>query len=720
MCNTGKIAKLEYLVECLRKSNRIEEKIQILNKETTVESFLAKNSFWKELLAELTPEEEFIVKSIFAIGQGEILFQNPYNLRTFRRCFNDLLSQLQEVESFYDTLGGIIGYHLTVLKVIQEGEKLCCEESQGIRYLKPQGINLDSETDEVRKAIIDGIHCIKGLVEIYPVGGAGDRLMLKDDKTEALLPAACLEFCGRTLLETLVRDLQAREYLYFKLFSQQIVVPIAMMTSHEKNNHELILKICEQYEWFGRTRSSFFIFIQPLVPVISKEGDWSCYSPMKLTMKPGGHGVIWKLAIDKGIFDAFEKNNCTHALVRQLNNPIAGIDYGNLALIGIGCKEKKSFGFASCPRHVGTSEGMNVLMEKKVDGEYQYSITNIEYTDFVKKGIEDVVGNHPPYSIFPANTNILFANLKAVREAVKHAPMPGMLMNMKHNAYFLTSNGHVSEKQAGRLETTMQNLLFIDRYNSPISETQELQTFITYNVRHKTISVTKRSYEPGKGLAETPEGCFYDLLINHHDLLVNTCNMQLPALNSPEEYLEKGPNFVIQLHPALGPLYSIIAQKIRGGKMTIHSELNLEITEVDIQNIDLNGSLHIYADSPMGIKNHDGIVKYGHFCGKCELEDVKVENLGIDQEAQSIYWKNQIYRKENCEIILHGFAEFYAKNVTFKGNHRIVVPDGHRMVAYEEEGKLLFQLKKIEGPTWCWNYRISEDNRIVLNKESYS
>ena len=44
--------------------------------------------------------------------------------------------------------------------------------------------------------------------EIYPLGGAGDRLGLVDEATGECLPVAMLPYCSRTLLEGLVRDLQ--------------------------------------------------------------------------------------------------------------------------------------------------------------------------------------------------------------------------------------------------------------------------------------------------------------------------------------------------------------------------------------------------------------------------------------------------------------------------------------------------------------------------------
>lgn len=58
------------------------------------------------------------------------------------------------------------------------------------------------------------------LGEIYPLGGAGDRLDLVDADTGECLPAAMFTYCGRSLLEGLIRDLQVvdiclLEFVYF-------------------------------------------------------------------------------------------------------------------------------------------------------------------------------------------------------------------------------------------------------------------------------------------------------------------------------------------------------------------------------------------------------------------------------------------------------------------------------------------------------------------------
>lgn len=106
---------------------------------------------------------------------------------------------------------------------------------------------------------------------------------------------------------------------------------------------------------------------QPLVPVISvADGRWLLDTPLNPTLKPGGHGAIWKLMWDEGVFRWLAQAGAQAALVRQISNPLAGTDTTMLALAGSGFEKRRAFGFMSCERAVGAAEGMNVLQEQQV------------------------------------------------------------------------------------------------------------------------------------------------------------------------------------------------------------------------------------------------------------------------------------------------------------------------------------------------------------------
>lgn len=702
----NEIDEISPLAESI-KSLRLDEKIKKIRSFPRIVQEEAYLSQVFPQLESFSKEAKIIILSLFAIGQGKHIFEKG-PIDEHQEPFEALLKQLSPVEKFYSPIGGIIGYHVLFLQLLIEKETLCHITPQN--YERPPGIDLRADTPELRAYIRAGIKGLANLAEIYPVAGAADRLDLHHEKTGEPLPSAELQFLGFTLIEGLIRDLEAREYLHFKLYQQSLTTPLVLMTSEEKNNHQHIFAILERHHWFGRGKESFFFIHQPLVPMITKNGKWAKLAPFQLLLKPGGHGVLWRLADEHGAILWLKKQTREKALVRQINNPVAGIDNGLLSFLGIGLRDNKIFGFASCDRLVHNAEGMNVLIEKKEGEGYQYLITNVEYTDFEKIGIQDVPEKPGSgFSRFPANTNILFADLNAVQKALLHSSLPGPIINMKA----IPS----TNIEAGRLECTMQNIADYLVTNSPHrlspQEKKDLSTYVTYNTRRKTISVTKKKYIPGMQIHETPEEAFYTLLTNYCELLTG-CGFSIPHVPSEEDFIKKGPSFFFTYHPALGPLFSIIAQKLRIGRLHEGAELQLEIAEADISNLEVDGSLVIIAANPTGRAESDKRSDYSHLSGKCTLKNISVKNGGLTPSSRLNYWKSTPERKEACIIHLEGSAEFFAENISFNGPYLFSIPDGHKMTVFQEGQEIKSILEKIDSPTWKWTYQFDENDRIVL------
>ncbi len=516
MGNARELERLFDLVQQLKMCCSDRERIETLDRDPRVVAWQDAPSPLRTFSSSLSPECELIIKSLIALGQQEQLLNPSDEPHQLSERLRRMLEELFPVEAFYKGIGGLIGYHWTMLSCMAEGKRELPSGGSSPVYHRPPGIDISLESEEVRSYILQGILSLPELAEIYPVGGAADRLSFCDPQSGQPLPAAKLEFCGRTLLEGLIRDLTAREYLYFKLFGEPVITPVAMMTSSEKDNHTHILELCESRGWFGRPKDSFRFFCQPVVPTMDSEGNW-CQGRVDEAPHEAGRarcdlegcrgGGGFRLDGESGA----EKTAC--APDQQSD---CGTDYGLLAFTGVGFREDKAFGFASCPRQVESAEGVNISIEKRVGQKSHYCLTNIEYCDFPKFTIEDVpVEPGSAYSRYPSNTNILFADIAAIRQAVTHCPIPGMLVNLKKMA-FADERGTVQEREVARLESTMQNIAdcFEQTVDAalPLKEVS-LKTYLTYNHRRKTISTTKKHYQSHSSLLETPEGCFYDQLL---------------------------------------------------------------------------------------------------------------------------------------------------------------------------------------------------------------
>lgn len=641
---------IEQLAKMIRGCDN-HQREEFLNHCSRVIDFFASAHPWKNCISQLVGKEAEAMKQIIAIDQL------PKNLAAISSEMPEaLIKQLVEVDDFYREMGGIIGYQAEVMRLL---EKKSSAIDPNIVYHSPPFIDISNETPETLAAIEAGIEALPFLCEIYPLGGAADRLHLICEKTGNELPAAKLEFAERTLLQRLLDDLEAREMLYFHKTGKRIHVPIVMMTSVEKENHKHVLDILEENGWFGRPKDRFMIFSQPLVPVVNESGEWVWQEDSQLMMKPGGHGAIWKKAYDVGVFDWLRRLEVRYALIRQVNNLLAGLDYGLLAFTGIGVLRKMSFGFASCSRPVGAAEGVNVLCERKTKKGFAYTLTNVEYCDFKKFGlVDEPLNSLEPYSQLPSNTNILFANIDDLEKAIKICPYPGLIMNVKK-----TSDQIIA---IGRLELTMQNIAdaFVDERDTPL--TSHKSVFITYNARHKTISTAKKAYDGASSFIETPENCFYDLMRSHRELLEKYCGYRLPVEKSLEEILVSNPAFVFLFHPLLGPRFRTIGEKLSSGILQEGSELRIEVANTRIEHLELNGSLLILANNPS--------------LAKCLLCNVKILNSGVNWQRSKPFWKGRYERFESLTIILEGNAEFIAENIVIQGSKRIVVKEGERLI----------------------------------------
>lgn len=618
-------------------------------------------------------QERAALAAVEWVGQGALL----------ESLTPQLIEQLVEVDRFYASIGGIVGYQAEAVAQLSPSEE---EESEEFHYSDPDLFEIRFDSPQRREAILEGIRRMAQMAEIFPVGGVGDRLGLRDPESGDPLPVAALRYKGETLLSHLFRDLEARERLYAALIGSEVVTPVVLMCSHEGKNRDRIVALCEEANWFGRPPGSFYFIVQPSVPVISPEGRWLQSEKGGLVTRPGGHGVLWKVMEEQGAYPWLADWGRSHALVRQINNPLAATDGTLLALSGLGWLGGKQFGFATCPRRVGASEGMVVAFSRSVDGLVERGISNIEYTHFARCHLEELP-DRPGGAIsrFPANTNILYVDLAAVRAVAERHPFPGRLVNLSKR---LKAKGGLVV--GGRLETTMQNVAD----HMTVGGGEPLLTFATYGDRLKTISVTKRAYEAGGRIEETPPGCHYDQLQTFHALLTE-CGVALPPLGTAEEYLAGSPGLLLEIAPILGPLWSLIAQKVRGGRVEAGSHLQLALANLDWEAVNLKGSLVIMGE------------------GSVTLRSVLISNRGLRWGGGQPLWSGEPGCLESLRIEVEAGGELFVEGVEIRGGRTISVKAGERL-RITPEGEVG---EKLKGAAWRWEHHLDESKAIVLKKE---
>lgn len=678
-----------------KKLDLIEEK-NILNKilgfvtvakmknmqEETIVSTL--NIEWQNYISSLNKQDLKLFEALEAIGQLLILNQIPFHCEIAEIIKKDLW----EIEDFFSSIGGIQGYQQAIKDVLNPPE--FTKKVKQAPYIR-----IDEMTFEHIEAIRCFFASFEQMAEVYAIGGAADRLNLTNG--EKTLPAACLKIAGKTLLEYLINDVEAKQWLYFKLTGKSHILPIVMMTSFEKDNQTHIFEILHKHNFFNRPKDSFIIFHQPLVPMVDQQMNWQTIDGKGLFLKPGGHGAIWNLCLKEKVFDKLEKVGVKKLFIRQINNPIACIDFGHLAFLGYGLKKDAKFGFFACERFAGSQEGIDVLLEDKNKG---FSLTNIEYCQLENAGIDDKP-NAEGFSVYPANTNVLFADVGCLKQITKQHPLPGKILNFK----IFNINGEL--KSLSRLETMMQNMADYITESSPYMKS----VFMSLSPRLKTISPVKKQKTSASGYTETPQACFYDFMQNAASVLEACGIVHAPILDLESYY--QAPAFIFSYLPSLGPVYEIIKQKLKQGILHKGAYFLLNIAEVDIQNIALKGALCIVAKNPYGVTNGE---TFSENCGRLRLINCSFNNKGMDFQNSAGFYQESPLFFEKCEIILEGFSEFEAVDVEFKGSFYFKVPDGYKMrVFVSEDGKIEKTLEKLEAPSWIYKYEIKQTGFALTN-----
>lgn len=652
--------KLNQLALCLSNCSDVEKKLNFFSQHGFV---LPKWLNWKSW----SPQEKIILLSLHAIDQLDRLNLNKASSENLEY----LLKNLILVEDFYGFLGGIVGYHVTCLRLINQKAK---KQKKG-DYHKPQAYDISKKTKKNRSLRLMALRHLGEFAEIYPIGGAADRLSSSKPQI-----AATRLFCEKSFLERLIDDVKAKEALAFRIYGYKITIPIVLMTSDEKDGTRQVQKILEEKNWYERDPKSFFLVSQPLVPSMTLEGDWISTGAGCLLFKPGGHGVLWKVCRDQGALNWLKSQGKSKVLIRQINNPIAGVDDGFLIFMGRGIEKKGKFGFSSCPRVSNVSEGVNVVIETKRG----FTLTNIEYCDFEHFQID-------PHADLLANTNLLYANIKTVEEVLETVPVPGLLVNSK--PVTVTSNGSKKKLMViNRLESTMQNLA-----DGLVSSHFPTSVFITTNSRIKTISSIKCEGSDNQIIPMTSGQCFVDMQRNARDLF-EKCNVTL----------EEG--VVVEYHPCLGPFYDIIVQKIFGGVIKKKSHLKMSISEIELKEFVLDGGMTIESLCLNPCQEE----------GKCVLNQVQVVNLGLDRDRNASLLSSPRIDYERCTITIEQGGEFYASNVCLKGNLSIYVPKWTRVEAVMVEKELKFIKTPIKRPSWRWKYTVGEQDEILLEKQPLS
>lgn len=709
-----------YFSSCIALKERVlseplrDRRLEILEEVVDVHILFHAHEWFEEAFHHLSLDEKIVLLSAIFFDRGALFPRSPidHNPIFAKHLFIECMSILLEVDRFYESIGGLVGYHVAVITNIYRNQNHLPlnQDAPFIEFMSPPYLDMREKSAEYWHNVYSGVHSLGLITEFHAVGGAGDRLNLIDPTTCEPKPAANLIIFGKSLLEWLFDDIDGREYFSWQVTSKRVTIPVVLMTSLEKKNDIEIESLCIANNWFSRDPETVFRVIQPLAPLVDTDGYLVAKEYFQPALKPGGHGVIWKIAEDFGVYERLQKEKISSILVRQINNPLSGMDGALLALPGQGIREKKVFGFASCPMKEGFHEGLNVL-QKRVDGPLiEYSLSNIEYVVFetLKKSDPEIFSG-----ACPANVNLLYADIDAIVKASHNTPFPGLIVNMKNEVDAIDEHGSNSPKKAARLESTMQNIseefrLMLQDQEGPLVDM--LPSFIQLYDRIQILSVTKRAFHStSDSFHETPISFMYDWVLSTRILLNSFCSTTLPdSRGSITEFLRLGPEFLFTFHPSLGPLWEVIGQKIMRNRIAEGTALHVGLSEIFMADCLIDGTLSMRALLP--VQQQIGLNRRP----KVYLQNVRIindarvlpKNCGFVDVIQLI--QRGVSQDTGCQIVLEGSAQIWAENITISGPFSLYVPDKMRAVLEQEgEDKVTVIFEPITDSKKNWDYTLS-------------
>ena len=254
-------------------------------------------------------------------------------------------------------------------------------------------------------------------------------------------------------------------------------------------------------------------------------------------------------------------------------------------------------------------------------------------------------------------------------------------------------------------------------------------------------SSAKRQRQPGSTkIHQTPDGSFFDLMRNADDVL-RMCGVSTPGVGAVDKYLAEGPGFVFLYHPALGPLWSVIARKIQGGVLAEGAELVLECAEVNIRGLELDGSLLVQAEQIMGHWErgpaHEpapGAQEHHHHQQQQQHYEHSGASAAFDSRQHHVHQPSapQLHHHEDAEggstngngaRFLPGVTRLYSRPTTQQGggdSGRLVFSDRAGRIRLENVRVINQGIDRADPATVWWKHQVHrrEVCRVVLHGRS--
>ena len=626
-------------------------------------------------------EDWNILNTVTEIGQGEnILLFWTAGTETLSEKIS-LIAQLRTVEEYY----GLANYESAIREMldIHNGTKPAFKVTDLKDPPVVARIGDNPNIAEAKRAKLKGLTNLENIIFGVVVGGAAERQGFFDAQGNPLPQAVYpIGFLDDSLSAI---GLQASRNLHYLMYGSSPEVRFFLMENPDTGH--IIEEALSANSHYGLGRANYTQLVQPLVPVVAKDGKWILKDSLKLAVKPGGHGDINPLLAKRG----FKLVDATRLVLIQINNLFASKPL--LEFVGQTHLKGSDVALMGVPRRVAAPEGILGLTTISNGTEKRSFAGNVEYTEIARSGLADepvTAGSN--ISRYIGNVNALVIDPNSVFPAIEDNPFPEQVFNPKKAG---PSVAHGAPVPQSRLESMMQGVARL------VTPSKVL------------IANGPRDNDPQSQFCPFKNGDF--------DKADTPPQVRQAWIEQTRARLKEAGNKVLwgdfQLSPIFGEPSDLLSSKVVNTEFSVGATVVLTGSNGHIANSEIDGDFEIYVENEIGDMSStnggtNAVVPDQNRTGKWKVNGLTLTNKGRERIYETKdghrVWRGKYTDNERVTVKILGNGELEVLPGTIiNGALELTVNNGEKVtISSDGQGGYKIDRTNISKPSWVWKGEI--------------
>jgi len=538
----------------------------------------------------MDPVDEDTLNLLLSIGQDHILSNWDRQGGGIQDNQRRLLQQVRSLDKQYP--GGLKTYVSNARKLLEDS-RAGVNPFEGYIPSVPEGVKLESGTESFRMYEREGLIASYSTGFVLVAGGLGERLGYQGIKIS--LPSELVT--ERSFIQLYIDHILAFQERARLVTGKNVVLPLAIMTSGD--THEATVNLLNENHNFGMLPDQIVIVKQEKVPALldndarfALEDD----NPYEISTKPHGHGDVHSLLISSGVAKKWVENGIDWIVFFQDTNGI--VFRCILAALGVSAVHNFEVNSLTVPRRPKEAVGAICKLTRASDNSVM--TINVEYNQLdpllrATVSPDGDVKDDSGYSPYPGNINVLIFHAPSYVKVLERTS--GAVPEFVNPKY--ADNANTKFKKPTRLECMMQDYPKLLSPDSRVGFTQFERWMAFSAVKNNLVDAVDKLKTTG----------FSESAISgEDDIYAMNCRLlQLgPHVSFDVDEKAEKPEYhgirvsapaKVVIYPSFALTEEEFVAKLANSRIVIAhgSTLILDGSGINIQQLELNGSLHLTA-----------------------------------------------------------------------------------------------------------------------------